>query len=158
MTNTNKRIVDPLAQNHGVRGWLVLFIVSLTFLGPLRLLSDIQKESEYLARYFERAPRLPTIVLISNIIMACVIVFSFYTGVSLLKKWRKAVRVAKMFLVSSFIIFIILPFLPLTVDIPESLRDQILDQAWYLPIQLIYPLVWYAYLTYSKRVAATYNS
>lgn len=91
--------------------------------------------------------------------MACVIVFSFYAGVSLLKKWPNAVRVAKVFLVSLFIISIILPFLPLTVDLPESLHDQVMDQVWYsVPTQLIYPVVWYAYLTYSKRVAATYNS
>jgi len=159
MTKTHKRIIDPLDPRYrGVGGWLAVLIVSLTLLSPLALLSHILEESEYWARYSERVPHLPVISRISAIVGGCVIAFSVYAGVSLWNEWPQAVRVTKVFLVSLFIVSIILPFLPLTVALPDSVHDKVLDQAWYsVPTQLIYPVVWYSYLTYSRRVAATYR-
>lgn len=160
MTSTQKRIVDPLdPQYRGVGGWLAFLIISLTFFSPLALLSGMLKESEYWARYFERAPGLPPIIRISNIMEGCLIALSVFAGIGLWRKWPKAVRVAKTFLISLLIVSIIRPFLPLTVNLPESLHDKILDEVWYsMSTPLIYTMVWYTYLTYSKRVAATYPS
>ncbi len=153
MTSTHKRIVDPLdPQYRGVGGWLAVLIISLTLLSPLALLSGMLKESEYWARYVERAPGLPAIIRISNIMEGCVIAFSVFAGIGLWTKWPKAVRVAKIFLISGLIVSIVRPFLPLTVNLPESLHDKILDEVWYsMPPLLIYTMVWYAYLTYSKK-------
>jgi hypothetical protein len=159
MTKTQKRIVDPLDPRYrGVGGWLAFLIVSLTLLSPLALVSGILQESEYWARYSARVPHLLVVNRISNMIMVGIIAFSVYAGVGLWNEWPKAVRVAKVFLISLFVVSIILPFLPLTVAVPESVHDKVLDQAWYsVPMQLIYPVVWYSYLTYSRRVAATYG-
>jgi len=158
MTSTHKRIVDPLhPQYRGVGGWLAFLIILLTFFSPLALLSGMLKESEYWARYFARAPGLPAVIRISNIMEGCLVAFSVFAGIGLWTEWRKAVRVAKTFLISLLIVSIIRSFLPLTVNLPESLHDKILDEVWYsLPPPLIYTMVWYAYLTYSRRVAATY--
>ena len=160
MTNTDKRVVDSLDSRYrGIGGWLVFLIISLTFISPLALLNGILRESEFWARYFPRAPHLVVIIRITNIIIGCVIAFSVYAGLSLWQKWPKAVTVAKIFLISLLVVSIVLPFLPLTVDLPESLHDAILDQARYsIPVQLVYPVVWYSYLTFSKRVARTYVS
>jgi len=160
MTNAHERFVDPLDRRYrGIGGWLAFLIISLTFLSPLALFSEILRESEFWARYFARAPHLFVIIRITNIILGCVIAFSVYAGLSLWREWPKAVKVAKSFLISLFFANIVLPFLPLTVDLPESLHDKILDETWYsIPVQLIYPVVWYSYLTFSKRVAKTYGS
>jgi hypothetical protein len=149
------KLIDP--RYKGVGGWLYVLIISLTLLSPLAMLSGILESSNDWAHYFSRAPNLPVVIKITNIFGACLIAFSIYAGLSLWNRWPNAVVVTQLFLISYLATSIVLPFLPLTINLPESLHDRVLSQAWYsLPKQLIFPIVWYSYLRYSKRVAATY--
>ena len=159
MTSERMKTVDPLDSRYrGVGGWLAFLIVQLVLLNPLVFLSGILSESESLAQYFNRAPHLPVIVRVIIALWSCLIVFSVYAGISLWSVWPNAVRVAKSFFVCLFIVSLVVPFLPLTVVLPESLHDKILDQVWYgVPLRLIYPTIWYSYLTFSRRVSRTYS-
>ena len=157
MSRREKRILKPIDPRYkGVGGWLYVLIISLTLFSPLAMLSGILNSSKDWAHYFSRAPNLPVIVQITNIIGVCLIAFSIYAGLSLWNQWANAVVVTKLFLISLLTTSIVLPFLPLTIILPESLHDKVLHEAWYSLPQLIFPIVWFSYLTYSKRVAATY--
>ncbi len=160
MSKTHEPRADPLDPRYkGVGGWLLFLVVSLTLLSPLISLSGILENSEYWTHYFNRAPGLAVIVRITNTIGYCLIAFCVYAGISLWNLRPNAVRIAKLFLITFFVVSIVLPFLPLMINLPESLHDKVLEQAWYgLPTQLIFPVVWYSYLTFSKRVAATYGA
>ena len=158
MSRREKRILKPIDPRYkGVGGWLYVLIISLTLFSPLAMLSGILESSKDWAHYFNRAPNLPVVIKITNIIGGCLIAFSIYAGLSLWNQWPNAITVTKLFLISFLATSIVLPFLPLTINLPESLHDKVLDQAWYsLPKQLIFPVVWFSYLTYSKRVEASY--
>jgi uncharacterized membrane protein len=160
MSKRQERILKPIDPRYkGLGGWLYVLIISLTLFTPLVMLTDILESPKDLEPYFNRAPNLPVVIKIANIVGVCLIAFSIYAGLSIWNQWPNAVVITKLFLISFFATSIVLPFLPLMINLPESLHDRILDQVWYvLPKQLIFPVVWYSYLTFSKRVAATYQS
>lgn len=142
----------------GVGGWLMLFIISLVFLSPLGMCSSLGQYDYEWSRFYTTYPFLKAINSINQVVGFGMICFSVYAGVNLWKVRPNAVHITKTYLIVSAISSIMLTCLPLLAGLPERANTAILQA---LPIEiiklLVYPTIWYLYLSKSKRVAATYS-
>jgi len=111
----------------GIGGWLVFFIITIMIISPIYSL--IILFSEPLVSYFDYIEGL---AVISTLILV---------GIFLIKKKYYAVTFAKVVLFSMF----------LTAIIYLLLGDYTLIQS------IIYSIIWFSYLSSSKRVKNTYS-
>ena len=155
----------------GVGGWLLLFVILLTIINPLlnfpevlALLSSIYQIFSFhlLILLFILPIIIPIIIEITSFIG--LICFSIYAGVSLWRVKPNAVKIAKIFLITQIIIYIInfiinliivisyVPIYPVTIEFSDM--GPIISKVC---ISSIVSVAWFCYLTKSKRVKATYG-
>ncbi|MGH9873847.1 MAG: DUF2569 family protein [Pyrinomonadaceae bacterium] len=152
---TNNVWVD--LRYRGVGGWLMFFIVTLVFIGPLRICASLVQYHTNAEPLYADYPFLKVINVFYVIVGFGLICFSIYAGYSLWKVRPKVVQTAKTYLLVSAICWTILTCSPLLAGLPkESNTAMLLALPLEILKQLVYPTVWYLYLTNSKRVAATY--
>ena len=124
----------------GVRGWLLFLCVSLTILSPLGSL------------ILTPVGLLPGNKTTIAILLILVNAFSIYAGVELWKRRPGAVAIAKAFLIVNVIFQLWLGYrISLLPDFQPIGYVRILFSTG------IFFAVWYSYLTWSKRVEATYS-
>lgn len=123
---------------YGVRGWLLFLCISLTIIYPLFGIVDIMFAFELLH---------PLVVLIESSMIAA----SIYAGCSLWSIKPKAVKVAKGYL----LVALVFGFISAAIQSSTNMTfgREMFEAAFK---GLIYVLIWYPYLIYSKRVRATY--
>ncbi len=142
---------------NGVRGWLLFFVVTLVLFSPLQLCGMMAETSREFGKLYDVYPTLKIVNVITQVYGVALVCFSIFAGGGLLKRWDKAVRNAKAYLVVRAIATTQLLFLPLFAGLPEHINNAVWAS---LPLDvlktLVYPTVWYLYLTKSKRVATTY--
>ena len=142
----------------GVGGWLMFFVITLVLIRPLMLCAALGQYERVWGPHYDAYPFLKTIHIINLVIGLGTLGFSIYAGVSLLRTRPNAVQIAKSYLLVSAVALMLTggPLL-LLAGLPEG-GDAAILQA--LPVDtlkgLVYPAVWYLYLSRSKRVATTY--
>jgi len=152
--------IDPVTMEKycGVRGWLLLFCIALTILSPLvtlvTFLLSFQTAQDVAAYY----PRFMTITIIDLVLSVGLMIFSIYAGVLLWRVKPNAVRIAKRYLIIFIIYAIVSSVLPLMAGLPDKIVEAMIGELIKgLVKSIVYFVIWYSYLTISKRVKATYN-
>jgi hypothetical protein len=141
----------------GVGGWLLLLCISLTILSPIRLVADFNSVRRQLAPHIAFEPAYRTLIFGCGVLNLSVAVGLFVAGSMLWWRRPRAVRAAKIALsyyVCSLGPMSILSYLAgLPPEIAKVWSVTILKT---IPLAVVYPLIWFLYLSYSKRVRATY--
>jgi hypothetical protein len=139
-----------------VGGWLLFFIIYVTIFKPVW---DIYVNfSEW--KLYKSGPNAVVSFALVQIIWPmriCILLFGIYAGVHLWRVQRRAVRIAKAYLLAVIfqqgleLALVKWPFLP-QLTVLELLRFVAFKTV--LPVG--YALIWYFYFKRSERVAATY--
>ncbi len=141
----------------GVRGWLLILCIILVFLYPLSLSRGINFRAveEIRAAY----PRAMTIALLDSFVVVALTVYSIYTGVRLWRVRPGAVTGARRFLVIIWVYFLLERLSIFAVGFPADVNLKLFRRLlWQLPVFSGMVLIWWLYLSRSKRVAATYRT
>ncbi len=142
---------------YGVGGWLLLFCVGLTILGPLRNFATIGQTMEAVRLVGGRFPGFATIAYIEIALILVMIAFSLYAGISLWMIRPKAVTIAKFYLGFVVIVSIIDFILVSSIDLPGAAQSEMTRTAVIGVVgSIFYAVIWTAYLNSSQRVQATY--
>jgi hypothetical protein len=145
--------------NSGIGGWLLLLVVSLTFLNPGVTIYNLYTGYREAHTIFYLFPGLRTTFIIDIILSAAMMSFSLYAGISLWRIKPKAVRVAKKYMTAAAAYALVGAVLPFLAGLPARDNESIVVPGLVQFFQtLIYVGVWASYLNKSKRVASTYRS
>lgn len=132
----------------GIGGWLAFFIFTLAISIPLNLFFGVLGVLADLSDPTFSFPSNLIFIFLDVVLVVGVIGFLFYSIYSLYKIKSNAVSVAKMALgilfFSNCFPLIVSLIVGDYLDVASSIR-------W-----LIYPIIWFLYLTNSKRIEATY--
>lgn len=143
-----------------VGGWLLFLCVVLTILNPLVTVARFATELAQSAQLMDTVDGLRTVFLVDGVLSTFVLVFSVYAGTGLWSRRRGAVRVAKMYLGVQLMYALGAGLLPLALmsTIGEAGRTAMLGEYGKTAVRgLIFCVVWFMYLTSSKRVRDTYG-
>jgi hypothetical protein len=141
-----------------VGGWLFLFCATLIVVNPLTTISHVISGYSEAKVYFGLLPGLLFLTIIDSILSIGVMIFGFYAGITLylIKPW--AVKIAKIYLLSLLGYSFISILLPLFVGFPQDVVTPLMEEmAKGVGGPVIYVLIWFLYLSKSKRVEATYH-
>jgi len=145
--------------NSGIGGWLLLLVVSLTFLNPGVTIYNLYTGYREAHPIFYLFPGLRTTFIIDIILSAAMMSFSLFAGISLWRIKPKAVRVAKKYMTAAAAYALVGAVLPFLAGLPARDNESIVVPGLVQFFQtLIYVGVWASYLNKSKRVASTYRS
>jgi len=143
----------------GVKGWLFLFALQLTVLTPIWSLISIARNFNDLSPVMDAFPSVLGGVVIDMIMILSVIGFGIYCGILIFNLKTQAIILAKRYLIV-FFIFSILEF-PIFIafsGLPAEVNKIILGESvGGIFRALIYVIIWYLYLTKSKRVKNTFT-
>jgi hypothetical protein len=138
-----------------VRGWLLLLCINLTIFSPSSAAHELRVafEDYHLIQNDNLLSSIYIFIILIVVLMMC---FSFYAGLLLWRVKPKAVKIAKIFLISQFIVSLficivfslIVPRIGIEKIIGEMIRDTIKS--------LFFFIIWYIYLDNSTRVYNTY--
>lgn len=149
---------DDVSQYRGVGGWLLLLCVGLTIIGPLMRLKEIGSTIVELPRISAVLPSLVTVIYVESIFSLIIAAFSVYAGYSLWAVKPNAVYKAKAFLISLVIFAVFDLFLIYMTELPAAVSNEAIASGIFGLVQaVLYAGIWFAYLTQSKRVRATYG-
>ncbi len=155
-----KKALPHIKELKGVGGWLGFFCISLIIINPLVWLSGIESYKE-LSKYFDKLPALKTLTIIDLVITIPLIIFSIVAGVVLLQERQNAIKIAKLFLLTGAIYYVIKTLyclLYFSQVLPGGLNDKIVYECIKDVIKpIVYCGIWYSYLSISKRVKNTFT-
>ena len=147
------------AKYYGIGGWLLLFIIALTVLSPIATLRNVSMNVGRIHPAYRIAPVYGLLVVVDSALATIFALGSICCGILLLKKSRSAVVITKRYLIT--ILFYALGdlvafavFSPRHLWNPNRYESSLL---WVFLRQTGFVLIWYSYLSKSKRVAATYG-
>lgn len=142
----------------GVQGFLLVFCVMLIFVTPFvgiyNLVNDYQNASED----FDYIPGLRLFLIVESALRVFIILFSILAGASILSLWKGAIRLTKAYLIC-FLCSLVLGMALLfsLVEFPLDYYDLVLTKITYEIISsLIYFIVCYSYINFSRRVRITF--
>jgi uncharacterized membrane protein len=142
----------------GVRGWLLLFVVFLTILYPIGLAFVLPSWHKSRNDFLD-IPRYLYALLIERAFVILLGALGFYTGISLWRIWPNAIRLAKTYLILVLINLVAVQFLFFIAGHSLRMIAEAFRQYWMVNVGTIaFVLVWYTYLSKSKRVATTYGA
>lgn len=148
----------PDTRYEKVRGWLLLFCVALTIVSPIGTTANLLYGFSKTSPLFAYIPGLRNTIITDAILSVALMCFSVYAGVRLWKITAGAVGVAKKYLMVYLGYNIFSMVLPFIYGIPERFSGPMFKQLSKLfPFAATYFIIWYLYLTYSKRVKGTYK-
>lgn len=146
----NIRLPQPADELYGVGGWLLIFCISLTVVAPIRQALIAATALRNLA--VTRVPILTLLRLGSvGAIYAGLAIFSCIAGGMLWMERPGSVKVAKAYLVVAAV-------LPISLYVLLHLAGIHVDLFRIIFGRLLYSVVWYSYLTVSRRVKVTYGT
>jgi len=152
-------IIKPVhPELKGVKGWLLLFVIILILIRPL---NDFYYLFSYWNDTSELYDEFPELLLLFYISLPLVSVSSFYSiraGIALIRINPRAVRMAKNFLFIYVVVMEVIPvFAIYNVGLPSEMLDASSSEINYgIGQTIFFFIVWYWYLSVSKRVKATY--
>lgn len=147
----------------GVKGWLLLLCLNLTIFIPASYLYQINcvldlfnsTRNKILLLMFKALLAYNVLTIATMLFLA---IFSFYAGLRLWHLKPRAVKTAKVFLITQLLLILVItiirPFMTSTIDTGGKLFSAILISL--IPSIFQFAL-WYLYLTKSSRVHNTYG-
>ena len=145
---------------YGMKGWLLLFWLSLVFFSPLY--SVISQYSEFLSQE-SNMPGLETIPLwgqvktYSWIHLVCSILLLWVAGYFLNRRYEwKSVKIAILIIWLTGPVAVMFTALYFCVMFPSLFSAASEGLAGHFLTSLVYPVIWTLYLLMSKRVKNTY--
>ncbi len=132
-----------------VDGWLLLFVITLTIITPLVVAVSIIGSVE-IVRTLPDVGGIKKMVITAFCIDASLALYAIYVGVQLWHIKAGAVRAVKTFLVVNFVVAFSVGWFVFNATGDTMMLTRAIGP-------LIYGGIWYAYLTHSKRVKATFN-
>lgn len=140
-----------------VGGWLSLLCFGLIILSPGSNISLIYKDFNESFKYFNYIDGLENYIYLKSITIIILMVLSIWSGISLLLIKPYAVKLAKIYFILFLINGIIQLFYPAIVGLNqefiENMKDDLLKNTMTPILSFI---IWYTYLSVSKRVKNTY--
>ena len=150
---------DVHSQLKGVKGWLLLLSISLTFLDPFSILFNLIFITNVLKPQFDKQPELLRLILVNGTCSIGLAVLSVYAGISLWRILPNAVTTAKKYFLAVASYSIISMIIPKLVGVSDqSSKDFFGSNVISSLLTMSYAVAWYLYLTKSKRVKVTYES
>ena len=145
----------------GVGGWLVLFCVALTILGPLISIGQMMNSWEQAQPAFDRFPILRTAVIWENFGSVALLIYGFIVGCIIWSGSPNGRAVAKTYLLVRLFGSIGIGFITLVImgDMPSEMGAAVMGAAVGAGFRdVIYFLIWWFYFKKSKRVRNTYGA
>jgi hypothetical protein len=141
---------QPGDELFGVGGWLLILCISLTFITPITQALVAAKALSNLAT--ARVP-IQTLLRLGSVggIYVCLAVFSCIAGLMLWMEKPRSVNVAKAYLLVG-------AFVPISLYVLLHLAGMHVHLFRVVFGRLVYSVVWYSYLTASRRVKVTYGT
>lgn len=130
----------------GVRGWLLLFCVVLAFLNPVSIVYQI---------VVALRSGLDVVGTVYVLGYSAIALFSLTAGLFLWQIRPKAVTTAKIFLLTQAG-FAVALWIKVLLGTANTHGSAAVSALGILSRPLLFAVIWYAYLTKSKRVQATY--
>ena len=143
----------PRSEVKGVGGWLLLFCLILTILGPLVRLGFLAFSYFRAVHYRAQHPGLLLHVFLTTPVSLAIVAFGIYAGLGLWRIRPGAVTTAKYYLWFVLVANIFLSVLGLLFVTTSAAKQNIVNSLVNATVGFF---LWYAYLTKSKRVANTY--
>ncbi|MBW2132009.1 MAG: DUF2569 family protein [Deltaproteobacteria bacterium] len=141
----------------GVGGWLLLLCIQLTILTPLYTFFYIINSYDVAKPYLVSIPEFKSFVDFYNFIDVGFVIFSIYAGYSLWKRRYNAVKIAKIFLIAQLVYLVVIWIDFYNSEFPNVIKIRIYEELGSQTFRsVIVFIVWFSYLTLSKRVKATY--
>jgi hypothetical protein len=142
---------------YGVRGWLLLLCLLLTVIDPVVVLANLFAQTEGAREIYNKQPEMFKVFVVTGVLGIALAVFSMYSGLSLWKIAPNAVRTARYYLVAEAAFSFVPFFLPAVFGVPLSSPEGIQNLYIFNALATTaYASAWYAYLSRSRRVRATY--
>ncbi|HOK09656.1 MAG TPA: DUF2569 family protein [Candidatus Hydrogenedens sp.] len=146
------------APEPGVRGFLLLFCLILIFGTPFVAIYNLINDFQNASGDFDYIPGLRLFLIVESGIRATIILFSILAGASILSLWSSAILLTRAYLITflcSLLLGIALLFL--LVEFPVDYYDLVLRKLSFETISsLLYFVVCYLYINFSKRVRVTF--
>jgi hypothetical protein len=136
----------------GIRGWLLFFVISLIFIGPIILAATLAPEIGLLGTLPSSDEKNIAVFIIC--VAAILGLASIFIGVQIWQVKINAIRYAKIYLIASVIINLGAAIL-LYNTLGEAIGPKELIIDFFRT--LIGCGIWYAYLSFSKRVKNTFG-
>jgi len=145
-------MVEEASKEHlkGIGGWLSFFIFTLIISLILNFIvgiSDISTVSE---------SGDIALIILDVILWLAFIGFNIYTIYVLVKVKENAISVAKMYVALVFLTNILGVIFAFFTGGPIASEESYLDSSTIIIRSLIYSIIWFLYLIYSKRIENTY--
>lgn len=143
----------------GVRGWLLLLCSILTIFAPLASAAALAGIFLHMSPHFAAVPGSQNFFVALALTVLLLNIGSIYVGVALWRRWPGAHVAARSFLLISFAVGCLAPFLVyLFVNIPAGQVGAIAVSAMPDVVRTALSTgIWCAYLHWSKRVRATFG-
>lgn len=142
----------------GVRGFLLVFCIMLIFVTPFVGIYNLINDYQNASADFDYIPGLRLFLIVESALRGFVILFSILAGASILSLWRGAIRLTKAYLIC-FLCSLVLGMALLfsLVEFPLDYYDLVLTKITYeITASLIYFIVCYSYINFSRRVRITF--
>jgi hypothetical protein len=158
---------DPLdasqctAGPRGVGGWLLLFCVLVTIIGPALSVFFLSADLARILANWDGFELVPTFRLVKDVGGFGLTAFSLYVGITLWSAKPNAVRTAKALLIAALAYNVVTDFACLSLGTsvlfwtPTPTVGTTVED---LAANAISFAIWFTYLRESKRVKATYGS
>lgn len=144
----------------GVRGWLLWLCLGLTVFGPVLISGEIINSYKEIGanNMQSRFPDFVLVVTVLNWLKIALVGFGIFTGISLFAIWPNAIRLAKEYILTTVGFSVLEVFVYSITDLPDAIKAELAYQhkSRLLPA-LLWAVVWYLYLSKSKRIKATYG-
>ncbi|HOV32188.1 MAG TPA: hypothetical protein PLX23_02340 [Candidatus Hydrogenedens sp.] len=148
-----KKVLKP-----GVNGLFLLlclaFIFFAPFVGIYNLINDYQNASPD----FGYIPGLWLFMVLESILRAIVILFGIFAGAAILSLWKNAILLTKAYLITFLCTLVLgITLLFSIVKFPPDYYEFVLSKVAYETIaSLVYFIVCYLYINFSRRVHITF--
>lgn len=143
----------------GVRGWLLVLCLMLTILAPVASAAALAGIFQHMNPHFSAVPGSRNFFVALALTVLLLNVGSIYVGVALWRRWPGAPVAARRFLLISFAVGCLAPYLVyLFVNVPAGQVVAIAVSAMPDIVRTALTTgLWCAYLHWSKRVRATFG-
>ena len=150
-------IAEPVKSEYGVGGWLLFLCVIMVIISPIRSAYSLVTAYVEVLSLMKDFPGLIFVTIVDTIFSVALVGFGIYAGLALWRIRPGAVRTAKAYFIFFLIYSIFASFLPFFAGLPEASNEYLLAEMPKTILGgLIYFCIWFAYLSVSKRVKATY--
>jgi hypothetical protein len=144
----------------GVGGWLLLWCVAITIIGPLLSISQNSMSWIQAQPAFDIFPVLKTAVLFENIALTILVIYGFIVGCMVWGGNPNGRELSKNYLIIRFVGVIVIEIITLLLmtDMPSEVVSEVAAEVvGIFPREVLYFLIWWFYFKKSKRVRNTYG-